>query len=162
MKKTYKSYTVSEATRSLEKYCAYQERCHQEVVSKLRNMQMIPEAIDQITVHLISNNYLNEERFAVQFAHGKFYIKKWGKIRLKQELQRRNISGYIIEKALAQIDQASYLATFNEISEKRWEQLAGEENSRKKRRKLMEYLHYRGWESDLIYERINRLQLLHP
>ena len=123
---------------------------------------MIPEAIDQITVHLISHDFLNEERFALQFTRGKFRIKKWGRNRLRQELQRRNISKNIIDTALGQIDQGTYLATFEELSEKRWEQLAGESNSRKKRRKLLEYLQYRGWENELIYDRVNKLQYHNP
>ena len=158
MNNFYKSYTVSEATKKLEKYCAYQERCHQEVVRKLREMRMIPAAIDQITVHLIDHDYLNEERFAMEFTRGKFHVKNWGKVRLKIELQRRNISKYIITKALNQIDQDTYLAAFEEISEKKWERLAGESNLRKRRRKLLEYLQYRGWENDLIFDRLNKLQ----
>ena len=115
---------------------------------------MIPVAIDQITVHLISHDFLNEERFAFQFTRGKFRIKKWGRIRLRHELQKRNISRYIIDKALGQLDQDIYINTFEELSQKRWEQLAGEHNLRKKRRKLLEYLQYRGWENDLIYDKV--------
>ena len=73
------SFTVQEAQKKLEHYCAYQERCHQEVVQKLKSLNMIPEAIDQIIGQLISDNYLNETRFAQSFARGKFRIKKWGK-----------------------------------------------------------------------------------
>ena len=76
----YKAYSLEEAKRKLESYCAYQERCHKDVVEKLRGMKMIPEAIDQIATHLIQENYLNEERFARSFARGKFNIKKWGSI----------------------------------------------------------------------------------
>ena len=155
--KVHKSYTVSEATRKLERYCAYQERCHQDVVHKLKEMRMIPEAVDQITVHLISNDYLNEERFALQFTQGKFHIKKWGKIRLKYELQRRDISRYIIDKALAGIDTDSYINSLDDLVEKKWQQLSGEKDYRKKRRKLLDYLQYRGWENDLIYERLKNL-----
>ena len=110
---------------------------------------MIPVAIDQITVHLISHDFLNEERFAFQFTRGKFRIKKWGRIRLRHELQKRNISRYIIDKPVLIV-----VNTFEELSQKRWEQLAGEHNLRKKRRKLLEYLQYRGWENDLIYDKV--------
>ena len=67
-----KNYTVQEATKRMERYCAYQERCHQEIVQKLKEMNMIPQAIELIIVHLINENYLNEERFARSFARGKF------------------------------------------------------------------------------------------
>ena len=78
-----KHFSVQEATKKMERYCAYQERCHKEVTEKLRNMKMIPEAIDQIVGHLIQENYLNEERFAKSFARGKINIKKWGKNRIE-------------------------------------------------------------------------------
>ena len=157
MKNAHKTYTVSEAKRKLEKYCAYQERCHQEVIFKLREMRMIPEAIDQITVHLIENNFLNEQRFALEFTRGKFHIKKWGKVRLRNELQRRAISKYIIDKALNQIDPDIYLETFDTLSEKKWLQLKSEKNGSRRKRKLLDYLQYRGWENDLIYDKINKI-----
>ena len=84
MKATAKTYTVQEAKERLEAYCAYQERCHREVVTKLRTMGMIPLAIDDIVVHLIQNGFLNEERFAKSFARGKFRIKKWGRVRMRK------------------------------------------------------------------------------
>jgi len=89
-----KSYTLTEATKKMESYCAYQERCHKEVRQKLYDMRMIPEATELIITGLIEENYLNEERFATSFARGKFRIKKWGKNRITQELKQRNISKF--------------------------------------------------------------------
>ncbi len=77
--KFQKSYTVEEATRALEHFCAYQERCHKEVKKKLTDLRMIPEAQDQITLHLLQHNFLNEERFSKAFARGKFKVEKMGK-----------------------------------------------------------------------------------
>ena len=151
-----KAYSLQEATRKLEAYCAYQERCHKEVVNKLRDMRMIPEIIDQIVVHLINENYLNEERFAQSFARGKFSIKKWGKNRIINELKQRNISKYNINTALKEIDAETYSTTFDLLAKKRLEQLT-EKNFLKKRKKLANYLLYRGWESHLVYDKINEL-----
>mgnify|MGYP001357425862 FL=1 len=81
------TYTVDEAQKKLENYCAYQERCHKDVRKKLKDMKMIPEAIDQIIHHLITQNYLNETRFAQAFARGKFRTKKWGRNRIVRELK---------------------------------------------------------------------------
>lgn len=86
---TQKTYTVDEALSKLQKYCAYQERCHQEVHQKLKEMKMIPEAIDYIIVELIQHNFLNEERFTKSYIRGKFRIKKWGKHRLILELKKK-------------------------------------------------------------------------
>ena len=73
---TQKTYTLKEAQAKLESYCAYQERCHKEVNQKLRDMKMIPEAIEVIKLHLLEHNFLNETRFAQAFARGKFNHKK--------------------------------------------------------------------------------------
>lgn len=151
-----KAYTLSEATKKLEGYCAYQERCHKDVVNKLREMRMIPEAIDQIVVHLIENNYLNEERFAKSFARGKFTIKKWGGKRITLELEQRSISRFNIKTALQQINETAYLETFDELADKRLAQIT-EKNRLKRRKKLADYLLYRGWENDLVYSKIKEL-----
>jgi regulatory protein len=151
-----KAYSVTEATRKLEGYCAYQERCHKEVIQKLKDMRMIPEAIDQIVAHLIEHNFLNEERFAQSFARGKFNIKKWGRNRIVNELKQRNISRFNIKTALKEIDDSSYLKTLDELSKKRLSQIT-ETNPQKRRKKLADYLLYRGWESQLVYQKIKEL-----
>ena len=81
-----KIYTLKEAQAKLESFCVYQERCHKEVNQKLRDMRMIPEAIEVIKLHLLKHNFLNETRFAQAFTLGKFNQKKWGKLRIKREL----------------------------------------------------------------------------
>ncbi|REE17035.1 regulatory protein [Winogradskyella pacifica] len=149
-----KTYTVNEAQKKLEHYCAYQERCHKEVRQKLRDMRMIPEAIDVIMVHLIQDNYLNEERFAKAFVSGKFRIKKWGKNRLLRELKFRDISKYSIDSALKEIDLDDYYKTLDDLVQKRIAQVK-EPNVYKKKKKVADYLLYRGWESALVYERLN-------
>ena len=151
-----KAYTLQEAMSKLEYYCAYQDRCHKEVVDKLRQMRMIPQAIDQIVVHLIEENYLNEERFAQNFARGKFNAKKWGKRRIVNELKSRNISSYNITTALKEIDEADYLQVFDELADKRLAQLT-DGNAQKRRKKLADYLLYRGWESHLVYDKVKEL-----
>ena len=119
-------------------------------------MKMIPEAIDQIVGHLIQENYLNEERFAKAFARGKFQIKKWGTNRIVRELKFRDISAYNIKSALAEIQNEDYLKTFDELAKKRLGQIK-ETNPFKKKKKLADYLLYRGWESHLVYEKANEL-----
>ena len=151
-----KTYTVDEAQKRLERYCAYQERCHKEVTQKLYEMRMIPEARDQIIVHLLQHNFLNEERFAKAYVRGKFSIKKWGKQRLQQELKQKDINNTIIAVALKEIDPEDYLNTFNELAEKKLETIR-ERHLQKKRKKLADYLFYRGWESHLVYDKIREL-----
>lgn len=148
--------TVSEATKKMERYCAYQERCHKDVMDKLRTMRLIAEARDQIVLHLLQHNFLNEERFAKSFARGKFRIKKWGKERIIRELKLRNISVYNIKTALKEIPESEYLTTFHELAEKKYDSLTMPDNNKKKK-KLMDYLFYRGWENQLVYNKIREL-----
>ena len=148
--------TVAEAQQKLEHYCAYQERCHQEVVNKLRELGMFPTAIDTIITSLIQNNYLNEMRFAQSFARGKFRIKKWGKNRILRELKRRNISNYNIKKGMEQISEEDYHTTFLELFEKRKKEVARLPIEHQKK-KLISYLSYRGWETELIYDALRKL-----
>ncbi len=151
-----KTYTVDEAQKRLEHYCAYQERCHKEVSQKLYDMKMIPEARDQIIVHLLKHNFLNEERFAKAFVRGKFRIKKWGKQRLQLELKRKDINNTIITIALKEIDNEDYFNTFDALAEKKLETIR-ESNLQKRRKKLADYLLYRGWESQMVYDKIREL-----
>ena len=154
MRQTHKTYTVDEAKAKLESYCAYQERCHRDVQKKLREMRMIPEAIDLIIHHLLQHNYLNETRFAQAFARGKFRTKKWGRQRIVRELKFRDISQYNIKIALQEIPESDYLETFHELAEKRLRQLENETNVQKKKKKLADYLLYRDWESSMVWDKV--------
>jgi len=147
-----KTYTIDEATKKIEHFCAYQERCHLEVRQKLEGMYMIPEAIDVIIGHLLAHNFLNEQRFAKAFVSGKFSIKKWGRRRLTLELKKREVSKAAIKEALATIDETTYVNTFNALATKKAESIK-EANPYKKKKKLIDYLLYRGWESHLVYQK---------
>mgnify|MGYP001379226138 FL=1 len=104
----------------------------------------------------IQDNFLNEERFAKSFARGKFTQKKWGKVRILRELKLRNISRFNIDSALKEISTPSYLETFEELSVKKWN-TTKEPNLLKKKKKVADYLFYRGWESELVFEKIQEL-----
>ncbi|ARN72259.1 MULTISPECIES: regulatory protein RecX [Nonlabens] len=156
MNPTHGSFTVEEAKRTLERYCAYQERCHKEVVEKLRKMNMIQLAIDEVVGHLIEHDFLNETRFAGAFARGKFRIKSWGKQRIIRELKMRGLNDRTIKVGLQEIEPEDYYHVFDTLSRKRNNQLK-EKDKYKRRKKLADYLLYRGWESNLVYEKIQEL-----
>ena len=152
-----KTYTLDEALARMEHYCAYRERCHREVVEKLREMRMIPQAIDTIVVRLIEENFLNESRFATAFVNGKFRQKGWGKIRLRRELQQRDISDFLIREALSGICNDAYREQFEYMAQKRWQALKSEEDSLRRKKKFVDYFMYRGWESEWIYQYLDSL-----
>jgi len=151
-----KSFTVEEIKKKLEYYCAYQDRCHQEVEKKLREFRLIPEARELILLHLMQHDFLNEERYAKSFARGKFRLKKWGKKRIVQELKFREISEYNIKSALNEIVEQEYLNMLTDLAYKKNDSI-GETNSYKKKQKLYQYLYRKGYESDLISKVINEL-----
>lgn len=151
-------YTIKEALHKIEHYCAYQERCHEEVEQKLRSMKMDSDEIDRIIAQLINDNFLNEERFACSFARGKHRIKQWGKIRITNELKFRGINQTLINIALKEISPEEYFETFDTLATKHWESIQ-ETNSLKKRKKFCDYMLRRGFESNLVYEKVRDLEL---
>ncbi|WP_405370339.1 regulatory protein RecX [Nonlabens sp. Asnod2-A12] len=145
------SYTVEEATRSIERYCAYQERCHKDVEDKLKSMGIIQLAIDEIIPHLIHHKFLNETRYAEAFARGKFRIKQWGRVRIVRELKMKGLNERTIKIGLKEISDVDYEIALDTLSRKRLQQITTENDKYKKRKKLADYLLYRGWESHLVY-----------
>ena len=149
-------FTVDEIKRKLEQYCVYQDRCHKEVEQKIKEYHLIPEAREKILLSLLQDNFLNEERFAKSFARGKFRIKNWGKQRIIRELKFRNISAYIIKTALQEIDEQEYLKTVYRITEKRNEVIS-EKNRHKRKKKLIDFLLRKGYETDLIFKTVDEV-----
>lgn len=147
--KPNKTYTVAEAKSALEHYCAYQERCHKEVETKLWDMHMIEAAKEVIILHLLKENYLNEERFAKSFARGKFLIKHYGRIRITNELKQRNITQALINKALKEINANKYIETLKNLIDKKSESVK-ENNPFKKKKKIVDFLLRKGFEYELI------------
>jgi len=127
-----------------------------DVIAKLGEMRIIPGAIDQVVTHLIRENYLNEERFSQTFARGKFNQKSWGRNRIISELIKRNISKFNIKRAISGIDDESYKEKLDLLAKKRLKQFK-EGNPQIKKRKLAAYLLYRGWEPQLVYDKIAEL-----
>jgi len=149
--------TSIEIKKKLEYYCSYQDRCHQEIQEKLRPFLLSIEEKDQLIVHLIQENYLNEERFARSFARGKHRIKFWGKTRIINELKQRVISQPNIKLALQEITDEEYQETFDKLAERHWETIR-ESNVQKKKKKFCDYLLRKGWESNLVYEKMKALE----
>lgn len=151
---TDKALKITDPALALEKlrsWCAYQERYHQEVRDKLYDYGLWPEAVESIIASLIQENFLNEERFAMAFARGKFRIKKWGRVKIKIELKRRKISDYSIRKALRQLDDEDYMGTLRQVIAGK-DKLLREPHPLKRRYKLVSYALSRGFERDLVMD----------
>lgn len=150
------NFTIKEIEFKLKQYCSYQDRCHSEVENKLSNFNLISQAKDQILFNLINEDYLNETRFCKSFVRGKFKIKNWGKRRIIQELKSRKISEFNIKKGLSEINEFDYQEKFENLFNKKLSSLENL-NSIDKKKKIFSYLQYRGWETNLIYEKINQI-----
>uniref|UniRef100_UPI0039A5CD4A regulatory protein RecX n=1 Tax=Ornithobacterium rhinotracheale TaxID=28251 RepID=UPI0039A5CD4A len=149
-----KSYTIAEIKEKMARYCAYQDRCHWEVEQKLKEFFLIPEAKDEVILMLMQHNFLNEERFAHSFVRGKFNQKQWGRLKITQELKKRNIGTRLIDEALKQIDNQDYLNALTDLMEKKANRITYK-NEYDKRTKLTRYLMQKGYEYELIKECLN-------
>ena len=139
----------------MRSYCMYQDRCVQEVIKKLTRLQVIDKTKSKIIDHLIEDDYLNEVRFAKSFIQGKLRIKKWGRIKLNYELRIRGIKKFIIDEEINKISKEDYYDYFNEFSNNKIKTLKG--SKEQKKRSFVNYFTYRGWENNLIYEKLNEI-----
>lgn len=138
-----------QALQKARHYCAYQERCHQEVKEKLYSFGLYKDEVEFVISSLIEDNYLDEERFAIQFAGGKFRMKQWGRRKIEAELRTRGISSYCIRKGLSEISEEDYLKTLRKLAAEKQESLAGE-NAFTIRAKTSSYLMQKGYEPELF------------
>ena len=153
-----KQLTKEQALQKLRHYCAYQERSHVEVKEKLYSFGLRKQMVEESIAQLIEEDYLNEERFAIQFAGGKFRIKQWGKIKIRAELRQRRISEYCIAAALGEIDFTNYTETIHRLAVKRWNAVKGPgTNLFVKMAKTRDYLLQKGYESNLVAAEIKTL-----
>jgi regulatory protein len=153
-----KYLTREQALQKLKHYCAYQERCHSEVREKLFSLGIWKKDQDEIIATLIEENYLNEERFAIAFAGGKFRVKQWGRVKIKYELKQKQVSDYSIKKALKQIGEEEYQQTLTKLAEKKYVSLKGERGL-SRRKKTMDYLMHKGFEPSCITEALHSLSI---
>ena len=144
-----KHLTKEQALQKLKHYCAYQERCHIEVKEKLYNLGVWKKEHDEIIAALIEENYLNEERFAIAFAGGKFRVKQWGRVKIKYELKQKQVSDYCIKKALKQIDEDEYIKTLAKLAKDKYNSLKSEQYLIRKK-KTMDYLLAKGYEIEWV------------
>lgn len=154
MKSTKEKLLVLDKKTALikaESWCAYQERAQQEVRNKLYEWNLRPSEVEEIITELIVTNFLNEERFAFAYVSGKFNIKKWGKIKIKQSLKFKKITDRLIQSALSSIDDEKYISVLTNLAVKKSATVT-EKNPLKKKYKLLSYLQSKGFETDLIFD----------
>lgn len=151
------SLTPEQALQKIRHYCAYQERCHSEVKEKLYGFGLHKPDVEKIIGSLIEDDFLNEERYAIQFTGGHFRMKKWGKVKIKYALQQKKVSEYCIKKALNTIDEDDYAQALAALISQKLKTLKAQKNMFIRKRKLQDFLTQKGFESDLIFAALRNL-----
>lgn len=151
-----KYLTKEQALQKLKHYCTYQERSHYEVKQKLYELGVRTNDHDEIIASLIDEDYLNEERFAIQFAGGKFRMKQWGKKKILYALREKKVSDYSIKKALAEINEEDYLEVLKKLAEEKYNLLKDEQYLERKK-KTIDYLIQKGYEYDIVNTTLSSL-----
>ncbi len=134
----------------LERYCAYQERCHSEVARKARSLGMRGLEIDEALVHLIKTGFLNEERFALLYARSKVNQKYWGPQKIKQELRKKGLSSFLITKAIQSIDSDVLHRNLELITHKYIQLHRLDKKNRLHYQKVYAYLYSKGYDFVMI------------
>ena len=154
--KQKKHYSFEEALAKLQKYCAYQERSHHDVRYKLVNLGVYGDVLEQVMTSLISDDFLNEERFARSFARGKFRMNNWGKGKIRMALKQKQVSDYCISKGMSEIEDQAYQEALISLLEKRLVQTT-EKNKFTLRRKLADFCIRRGFETEIVWDLVNKM-----
>jgi regulatory protein len=142
---------------AITNYCKYQERCHSEVRNKLLELGCRGEEVEEYISEMIAGGFLNEERYAKAYARGKFRMKHWGQVKIRQQLKLKKVSDYCIKKGLAEIDADEYLAMATKTVEKKWVELKSERSVVKRKGKVYRYAVQKGYESDITLEILNEI-----
>ena len=151
-----KKLSREQALPQVKQFCVYRERCHSEVKEKLYSLGLHKNDVEQLMAQLIEENYLNEERFAKQYAGGKFRMNQWGRVKIKYALRQKQVSDYSIKKGLKEISVTDYKKTLQKLAEQKSKSLKNESNVFSKRKKLQDYLLQKGYEGELVREVISR------
>lgn len=151
--------TPQEGWSKIQKFCAYQERCHAEVKDKLYSLGLATTDVEALTTRLIEEGFLNEERFARAYAGGKFRVKKWGRVKIMRELQARKISAYCIKAGMSEIDDVLYYEQMKTLVYKRWEEMKKEKDTYIRKNKTATYIIAKGYEPDLVWDVMKEVEL---
>lgn len=152
-----KNNSYSKALKKIAAYCAYQERAISEVVTKLDEIDLEEDEKEKILQDLIEQDFINEKRFVRSFVKGRFNLKRWGRVRIRQELKMRGISDQLVQEGLDLLQPEEYHDTLLHLADRKWK-LTNEVDLYKKKSKVGRFLIFRGFESDLVWEIVEQME----
>ncbi len=150
-------YDIKVATERLKNYCAIQDRCQWDVIQKMKEWGLLEVTQNHLLEQLIQEHYVDEERYSRSFCRGKFRIKKWGKRKIINELKKKRISDVCITNGLEEIDDIEYLEELDSICQKKKDSIK-EKNHFIKKKKIATYLINKGYESNLVWDKLRELK----
>jgi len=145
-----------EAKLKAARFCAYQERTHQEVRHRLEKLITDADEIEEIISELITENFINEERFAKAFVSGKYRIKKWGRLKIMNALRRKGLTPGCIELGLNEIEEKDYQEQIKMMIDSMDEKIDEQDIFRRKH-KISKYLIRKGYEAELVWKYLDCL-----
>ncbi len=157
MEERKQNLTPLQAKEKIKHYCAWSERSHSDVRNKLYNYGLRTHELEPIISYLIEENYLNEERYAIQFAGGHFRLKQWGRVKIIHALQAKGVSEYCIKKGLREIDEDLYETLLEKLAKQKWDTTRGQKPV-SRWNKTKAFLLQRGFESNLVLGAVKKLQ----
>lgn len=150
-------FTTAQLLEKMRKYCAYQERSHQQVRDKLYDAGLHGEDVEEVIATLILENFLNEERFARSYARGKFRMNGWGRVKIVQGLKQHRVHPNGIRAALTEIPDEEYIKALETIVEQK-NRLLKEKHLWRRKAALLRFAMQRGFEQDLVHDAIGGLK----
>lgn len=150
MMQSKKYLTYRDALDAMQKYCAKQEKCQKDIRTKLIQGGIYGEDLENVLAELITDGFIDEERYARHFVSGKFKINKWGRLKIKQALEMKDISEYCIREGLKEIDEATYTEHIRHIIIKKIQSNTTDHILWDERIKLFNHLISKGYEKDII------------
>ena len=148
-----KVYDIKIALERLKNFCALQDRCQFDVIQKMKEWELLELTQDHILEILITDKYIDEERYAQSFCRGKFRIKKWGRVKITNELKKKKISNICINRGLKEIEDEEYEILLNNLLEKKNNSLK-DKNHFARKKKIASFLIQRGFEGNLVWDKI--------
>jgi regulatory protein len=154
--KSAQQLSVDQILEKISHYCAYQERAHRQVKQKLLHLGVDSEQADQILARLITDGFLNEERFAKSYAGGKFRMMKWGRLKIVRELEQLAVSAKNVQSAMKEINEVDYQQTLRDLLHRKMK-IVNQANPYQWRDKLARYAISKGYEPDLVWQMLGEL-----
>ena len=146
-------YNIKLIIKRLKDYCALQDKCQWDIEQKMEKWNLPKISQDYILKVLIQEQYIDEARYSKTFCRGKFKIKKWGKIKIANELKRKKISALYIAKALTEISDLEYTQELEKQYQKKIATIK-EKNHFIKKKKIATYLISKGYENNLVWDKV--------